>query len=31
MKSNNPAELRLRIANAKKGVFDEEGDEEEED
>jgi twitching motility protein PilT len=31
MKSNNPAELRMRIANAKKGIFDEEGGEDEDD
>jgi twitching motility protein PilT len=30
-KSNNPGELKARIANAKKGVLDEEDDEDEED
>lgn len=29
VRSNNPGELKARIANAKKGLFDEEGDEDE--
>jgi twitching motility protein PilT len=31
MKSNNPGELKMRITNAKKGVYDENADDEDED
>jgi twitching motility protein PilT len=31
MKSNNPGELKMRITNAKKGVYDEDADDEDED
>ena len=31
LKSNNPGELKMRINNAKKGVFDENAEDEEDD